>query len=581
MGRRRLIVRLLGLATAWGLGAAARSSVCEAQISPGHLSRSHEALEGSTRCTLCHDARRGLPAAKCLACHAALRKRVDAGLGLHARPAYADCRRCHVEHQGAGYDLVWWGKAGREAFDHRETGYALEGRHGRIACGACHEGRARRSTWEAADAVAPARTYLGLATSCTACHADVHRGTRMAVRRCPACHTFEAWSPAPRFDHASTRFPLTGRHAALACARCHAVEAGPPGQGDRPGAQPRNCAGCHQDVHQGRFGNACASCHSTAGWRKVDRAGFDHDRTAYPLRGRHAAVACDACHGPGRPRPSHDRCEACHADAHLGQLATRADVGRCEACHDVSGFSPSAFTLTHHQATRYPLEGAHKAVACLDCHRRIPARTLEAASGLRLPLARRAGERPALRLRFARTRCADCHRDVHRGELERYVRAGGCESCHGVTSWRQVTFDHRRTRFALAGGHAGLACGGCHPAPGNEASGRPPKRRFFGTPLACRACHGDPHRGQFAARGPDPCRTCHDEPDVAASLFHHGRDSAFPLDGAHARLACAACHRREGGGGPAFVRYRPIGRACRDCHPAGAPPAPARPRGRR
>ena len=33
----------------------------------------------------------------------------------------------------------------------------------------------------------------------------------------------QAWKPAPGFDHAKTAWPLTGRHAAVGCERCHAT----------------------------------------------------------------------------------------------------------------------------------------------------------------------------------------------------------------------------------------------------------------------------------------------------------------------------------------------------------------------
>ena len=100
-----------------------------AQISPGPLSRAHAKLEGSTHCLDCHDPEKGVAADKCLGCHKPLQERVAAGKGLHARPEYRDCKTCHVEHQGVEYELVWWGKAGKKAFDHAQTGHPLAGKH--------------------------------------------------------------------------------------------------------------------------------------------------------------------------------------------------------------------------------------------------------------------------------------------------------------------------------------------------------------------------------------------------------------------------------------------------------------------
>lgn len=49
--------------------------------------------------------------------------------------------------------------------------------------------------------------------------------------------------------------------------------------------------------------------------------------------------------------------------------------------------------------------------------------------------------------------------------------------------------------------------------------------------------------------------------------FNHSFDSRFPLTENHAALACSACHETwNPGGGPAVVRYRPLGRECSDCH---------------
>lgn len=575
MGRGALIMRVVGRAAiACGLGAGLRPPTCEAQISPGPLSRSHAALDGIAHCTRCHEARVGLPASRCLACHTALQARLAAGQGLHARAEYRDCKKCHVEHHGLEHDLVWWGKAGRGAFDHRHAGYALEGGHARIACEACHQVRFQRRSWEAQDGVNAARTYLGLATSCLVCHAELHRGTRLGVRDCADCHTFEAWAPASRFDHRQTPYALTGRHAALPCAKCHAVRAADGVRsGDRKSAGAGECTGCHEDVHRGRLGAACSRCHSTAGWMRVERAGFDHDRTGYPLRGRHMPVACDACHAAGRPlRPRHERCADCHSDSHWGQLADRADRGRCESCHEVSGFAPAKYTFEDHQRTRYLIEGAHLAVACNACHRRVGPQALRAIPGLSV-VGVEAGARETPQLRFASTRCAECHRDAHWGELDKYLSAGGCESCHAVEAWRKVSFDHAQTRFALAGGHAKPRCAECHK---KTAQGTPRERtQLAGLPLACEPCHQDPHQGQFRRAGAAAgCGDCHDRQDVRASKFDHARDSAYPLDGAHARVACAACHRRVSSGGASFVRYRPLGKACRDCHaPARVPAA--------
>jgi hypothetical protein len=537
---------------ALGLVVALVPAAAFAQISPGPLSRVHAKLEGSTHCLDCHDPEKGVAPDKCLACHKPLQERVAAGKGLHARPEYRDCKTCHVEHQGVEYELVWWGKAGRQAFDHALTGQPLSGKHATLRCEQCHKGR----------------SYLGDAAECASCHKDEHRG-QFPGRACSSCHSERAWKPAPGFDHAKTEWPLTGRHSAVTCDKCHTTRRPDPANAtlsflDFRAIPGKDCVRCHEDTHRGRLGTACSTCHSTSGWRtSVVTTGFDHSRTAYPLTGRHAGLSCGKCHVPGRPmRLKHDRCTDCHADAHAGQLARRADGGRCESCHDVNGFRPARFGPDDHAKTAYPLLGAHLAVACDQCHR---------------PGVAGAPRIPAVPLRFASTRCAACHKDPHQGQLARFVAKGGCELCHRVDSWREIEFDHGQTRYPLSGSHARVACRRCHGR--RDAAPATPPLRFAGVPRSCEGCHRDPHQGQFArAGGGTDCERCHTTDNLKASKFDHGRDAAWPLDGAHARVACSACHRPETRNGATFIRYKPLPTTCIGCHgPSGRPTREGKP----
>jgi hypothetical protein len=154
-----------------------------AQISPGPLSKSHAALEGSTQCLKCHEARKGVSAERCLVCHTLLRDRLAAGKGLHARPQYKECKTCHMDHQGVAFDLVYWGKAGRAAFDHRRP--ATRWPASTRPCPARPAiPPSSPSPRIAGPPRASARSYLGLGTTCT-CHADGHRG-QFAEQECTA-----------------------------------------------------------------------------------------------------------------------------------------------------------------------------------------------------------------------------------------------------------------------------------------------------------------------------------------------------------------------------------------------------------
>ena len=539
-----------------------------AQISPGPLSTPHAGLEGSRACLKCHEAGQGVAARLCLDCHRALAERIAAGRGAHAGEDYRRCERCHSEHNGREFELVRFA-GGEAAFDHARAGWKLEGKHARAACRDCHR----------ADRVEPAlaahepdkdlkRTYLGLPTRCVACHQDPHGGTLSAT--CGECHSQESWKGAPGFDHARTRYPLDAAHARVACLDCHR-QADPAAKTLRfaqfQGRALPACAECHKDPHQGRLGADCAACHSGASFRTGARvAGFDHQRTAYPLRGRHAGVACEKCHAAGRELriPGFQLCESCHRDDHAGQLARVAAKSECAACHGVEGWAPARYGFEDHARSRLPLSGAHRAVPCVACHAEVRAQELPAA------FRRTAGTR-IRRFRFDGVACRDCHRDPHAGSLDRYAGAEGCATCHGESDWRAVRFDHGRTRYPLAGRHAAVACASCHPKAAADAL------RFDGRPLDCAGCHRDPHAGQLARAGVTACERCHDVAGFRpAAGFDHARDSRYALDGRHARVPCAGCHPGEPAGATTQVRWKPRPVECDGCHrPADAAAARA------
>lgn len=617
-----------------------------AQLSPGPLSRPHASLEGSANCLKCHEPGRGVSAPKCLDCHTSLKQQVAARKGLHARPGHQKCETCHNEHHGKEFALIFWGKAGQSAFDHRQTGFPLVGAHAAQGCRECHRPAFIRNPQQLQTGKAnPSRTFLGLSQACLSCHRDEHR-KQFAANSCLSCHTMASWKQRT-FDHAKTAFPLTGSHQQVACASCHPARSDPtlaadpdrrflalkgikhqtcaschkdPHQGSfgatcqqchstagwKQGARANfdhsrtgfpltgqhrqvacaschktrdaagavtfqkmahgKCSDCHKDPHQGRFGATCSQCHSTAGWRTgAARAGFDHEKTRFPLRGQHKEVSCQSCHLPGRPMriAKFDRCTDCHRDPHAGQLAART----CESCHSVAGFSPSKFTLADHQKTRYPLEGAHLAVPCIACHKQVALaqlpRSVQEPRSMQEKMPR---DRPArlIQFRFASTTCATCHGDPHKGEVDRFVSQGGCESCHSIETFARVIFDHDRTGFPLEGGHQRVACRSCHQTVDRGTARE--RLRMKGTPTACTSCHGDPHEGQFARASPPlQCAQCHSVLGWSRVAFDHNR-ARFKLTGAHQSLPCGSCHRTETQAGKRVVRFKPLPVTCEGCH---------------
>jgi len=603
------------------------------QFSPGSLSKAHHALDGPTHCTNCHVAGGGQRKFKCLSCHTEIRQRLAEARGLHPSllgKGKADdfCAKCHSEHNGESFVPIRW-DVSLDEFDHRKTGYALEGGHANLKCNKCH-------TPERIPAAARKgilmkdikRTYLGLDRQCLTCHQDEHRAELGS--RCERCHTETRWKDIAKFDHSTAKFRLTGAHEKTGCAKCH--PAVPSAGGGKPhiqyaGMPFAQCGACHKDPHHGAFAAACTACHTDMAWKPARNVtvSFDHSKTKYPLTGKHASVACDKCHRTSdykAPVP-HEQCATCHKDIHGDQFVTRVDHGECGSCHTVSDWRKSTFTVTSHVKTAYPLLGKHAAAACdkchtpagaatrykvpfqacADCHRDAHQGQFVTASGqnrcedchtveqfrpakytlarhnqTRFPLTgghsavacgdchvktqMTAATAPVERYRFADLSCAGCHRDPH----ENQFRNKDCEDCHNVQTWRDITrFDHSKTRFVLTGAHRATACENCHRVTPLSAG---LKRAVYNqTPLVCDGCHEDIHGRQFlTATGNQDCTVCHSVNLWKATNFNHSK-TGFSLTGSHAQVPCRDCHKdRREVSGRMVLFYKPTPKDCSSCH---------------
>jgi hypothetical protein len=418
---------------------------------------------------------------------------------------------------------------------------------------------------------------------CGDCHADPHKGRLSSS--CSDCHVTKGFAIVDQreFNHALTRYPLKGKHVAVGCGDCH----GPNLTKRTPAFS--TCASCHSDPHRGEATLAgrpvdCASCHRVEGFTPSTFGVTEHRSARYSLEGKHATVKCAACHAAPRPgsgtrfRLGFAQCADCHADAHAGELANRSHGGACESCHVVAGWTPSTFGAATHATLRLPLEGKHATTSCGSCH-------ATSRAGLP-PLVRPAERKAAVTLALPETECAACHQDPHVGraaEAGPWSVAGGCRGCHGGDAFRPSTVDrasHARFGFALEGAHAAVACIGCHEelkAPPSASSlllaAKAPPLPFGARRTACGSCHESPHGGQFEARRDGgACDGCHGVSGFApADRFAHDRDAAFKLEGAHARVPCASCHRSVATAtGSSRVVYRPVSTACASCH-AGRP----------
>jgi hypothetical protein len=439
----RFLLRL-GAALLLVLAAAATAgaqNIFEKLVMPGELIQGHAKLE--KECSNCHESfTKGAQSKLCLACHKDITRDRELLRGLHGKRQDAlkpNCSACHPDHKGRTADVV---QLDKETFNHALTNFPLNGGHKEPACDACHKPNVKF------------RNTLG---QCIDCHkqADKHKG-RLGDK-CQTCHSEDSWSKVRTFDHQKTKFPLTGAHEKVLCATCHPNE--------KYKGVPLVCSSCHQlqDVHQGKYGPKCESCHDSTKWKTIH---FNHSKTKFPLHGAHIPLKCEACHtGDLYKDKLQTTCIACHKkdDPHKGQLGQN-----CQQCHNENAWRKKV--AYDHDLTRFPLLGKHAIVPCEQCHK-------------------------SQSFKDTSTDCASCHKDQHhQGTL-----GDKCAACHSPNGWTRWRFDHdTQTEFKLTGKHKGLACGSCHR---EKTNGK------MSVPSSCYGCHqsDDAHSGGFGRA----CEKCH------------------------------------------------------------------------
>jgi nitrate/TMAO reductase-like tetraheme cytochrome c subunit len=73
------------------------------------------------------------------------------------------------------------------------------------------------------------------------------------------------------------------------------------------------------------------------------------------------------------------------------------------------------------------------------------------------------------------------------------------------------------------------------------------------------------HEDQFEEKGVTDCKRCHGFDNWGISNFNHN-NTAFKLEGRHAEIACAACHKPTTIDGTTFTQYKFDSFQCVDCH---------------
>jgi len=240
---------------------------------------------------------------------------------------------------------------------------------------------------------------------------------------------------------------------------------------------------------------------------------------------------CTKCHKRFDKAAQNTLCQDCHKDIRKDIEQKQGSHGRfkelreCKECHTehkgrIENIAPITEQTFDHQLTDFPLKGGHanaKKVECKACHK------------------------SKIKYRDAPSDCYSCHKkdDKHKGKV-----GSSCADCHTDRSWKEIRFDHDKTRYKLRNKHVEVPCKDCH---ANE--------RYKETPMDCYSCHkkDDKHKGQEGTK----CEECHDDRSWKKAPFDHNK-SRFPLMGMHAKVECKKCHLT-----PAF-KDAPLD--CYSCH---------------
>jgi hypothetical protein len=239
-----------------------------------------------------------------------------------------------------------------------------------------------------------------------------------------------------------------------------------------------------------------------------------HDRTNFPLTGRHRTVSCRDCHLNNVFEGTPTSCEVCHWERRQDDRYSLNLGSHCSDCHNTFDWKNVAPNKWNHlDVSAYKLEGRHRILDCLECHE----------EGTFVGTT---------------TECYSCHSDDYAGASDPDHMAAGfstqCQTCHiDVKSWKGAIFIH--DKFYLKGMHKIASCSDCHRG-----------GKYAGIPSTCFSCHQQDYNN---ARDPDhrqknfpmECYICHgtDADNWEGAEYSH---TGFPLRGKHRTIPCADCH---------------------------------------
>jgi hypothetical protein len=454
------------------------------------------------QCSDCHEVPNNYSVFTCISCHEHNQQEMDdehQGVQGYIYASNA-CLSCHPD-----------GKKGN-AFNHVNSNFPLTGAHISLNCQDCHSSG-----------------YQGTPTECFACHQLHFNNTTnpshiqlVLSTECTYCHTTEPdWKPA-LFPVHNQYYELLGRHLEIAndCNSCH--------NGNYV-TTPNLCYDCHTDAYNNAqnpnhtaagIPAQCEDCHTSSAWIPST---FSHTLTGFELLGAHFTIQCSGCH-VGTTGGLNSECISCHQDDYntAPNHVAQGFPTNCEMCHNSIAWSQVTFD---HNATSFPLTGAHISVNCFDCHE-------SGFSG-------------------TSTICYDCHQQNYQQSTNPSHTAlslpTDCEQCHTTNpDWQPATFPIHNQYYQLIGAHANITdCGDCH------------NGNYNNTPNTCIGCHQNDYNGttnpphQLFNFSYD-CLQCHNMNGWIPASFNH---SFYPISNDHNNVSCNECHSEP--------NYQP---QCLSCH---------------
>lgn len=240
-----------------------------------------------------------------------------------------------------------------------------------------------------------------------------------------------------------------------------------------------------------------------------------HDKTNFPLIGKHKTASCSECHKKGVMAGTPSDCEACHLYRKKDSPHQLQFGFHCAECHtpvDWKILKPGSWS--HLRETGFLLKGEHRTSDCRQCHKNNQYMRIDSS-------------------------CESCHMDQYNKTKNPNHPSVGystdCENCHddNALDWGGAVLDHNRF-WLLRGPHLGHDCSRCH-------------SQGYGISSDCISCHLDDYE---RAKDPDhkqagfstDCSLCHLKESYSWSqaAFSH----SFPVySGKHQHLLCSDCHQ--------------------------------------